>query len=333
MGTTMKRCLDEAGKLFTTRIWMHLLSKDVDGELNLLDRERQECTTEERTCKTLKTDHMLRARVVGHEPCDSEVGKRLDGDLVVRRLVTALVDGSGENRGTHTGTFRWRGDGLVVDGTLSGMTNVGTHRAPAFDECQQCDDRGVMEGRLCGRIVKAKDDRLLGCTVTASYRFRFDPGEGFQDTGFVGTIEGLVVRPCGDVDGPAQCLDLRGIPRGAYGNPWTVQDHTFQVFDHTGSPVAEAEIRTFGAFTGLDASFRTEVDLPDASTTSVDITLVHFSTAPTVEALDAAGNTVDAATMTVAATPETLTLHGAGIVKLVVTPPQDETLILEICLD
>ena len=326
MSTRSVRCLDDAAELWKHQVCMHPVSKDVEGRFDLLDRERQKCEQAESECVTLKTDHLVRAKLTGHEPCDSKVGGLLDGELVLRRLVHAFVDGSAERRGTHTGDFRWRGDGILVEGDMSGMTNVGTHREPAFDPCQQCDERGVMEGRLCGRIVKARDQRLLGCAVTGSYRFRFDPSEGFQDTGFTGTFEGLVVCGCGR----RPCLELDGLAPGSHANPWTIDGHTFEVHDHTGAVTPTAEVVTWGAFTGLNANYRTVVGLP-AATTSVDITLVHFSTPAEVRALDAGGAVVDAATMTVDAAAETLTLTGPGIVALEVVPPQDETLILRIC--
>lgn len=132
----------------------------------------------------------------------------LDGVLAVRRLVTAFVDGSGENRGLHTGALEWIGSDAQVRGTLSGTTNVGTHRQPAFDPCQECHAPGYMEGRLCGRVVKTRDNRLRGCQLTASYRLRFDPSEGAIDTGVTGTIEGLIVCSCGK----RECVDLAGFP-------------------------------------------------------------------------------------------------------------------------
>ena len=50
----------------------------------------------------------------------------------------------------------------------------GTHREPAFKDCQQCGDTGLMEARLCGRLATA-DPALVGAQVTAAYRFAYDP--------------------------------------------------------------------------------------------------------------------------------------------------------------
>ena len=61
--------------------------------------------------------------------CDGEASACLDGRFLVRNLVHALIE-DGQGRGPHTGDFVWRGDCLAVVGEMSGMTNVGTHRAP-----------------------------------------------------------------------------------------------------------------------------------------------------------------------------------------------------------
>ena len=318
-------CLEDARELWERRVCLEPVSKNLRGELKLLDRERQEC--EEPRCLTLKTDHLLRLEVQSHEPCDSELGRLLDGTLVVRRLVHALSNGTGEGRGLHTGEFQWAGADVRIAGQLSGMTNVGTHRQPPLDPCQECHAPGYMEGRLCGSIVQARDQRLVGCQVTAAYRLLFNPSEGFQDTGVRGTLEGLVVCACGT----GKCLDFTGFPLGSHANPWTVGGHSFQVIDGSGNPAASADVVTLGGFTGLHAGFQTRITLA-APASAVDITLAHFSTPATVTAFDASATAVDSATMTVANAPETLHLTGSGITTLLVDAPQDETLILELCV-
>lgn len=317
-------CLDDARRLWNQRVCLEPVSKNLRGELRLLDRERQQC--EESDCRTLKTDHMLKVEVHSHEPCDSDVGRLLDGVLFVRRLVSAMSDGTGEGRGLHTGEFRWVGADFRIEGHLSGMTNVGTHREPVFQACQECHAPGHMEGRLCGRIVKAKDKRLVGCQVTAGYRLHFDPSEGFQDTGIEGTLEGLVVCPCAK----GGCVSFTEFPEMSHPNPWTIGGHAFEVRDHTGTPTPTADVVTWGGSTGLNAGFETKIGLA-APAAGVDITLVHFATAATVTAYDASAVAVDSATMTVAGAPETFHLAGPGIVTLVVVAPQNETLILEVC--
>jgi hypothetical protein len=62
--------------------------------------------------------------------------------------------------------------------------------------CQECGERGVMEGRLCGRLVDVADPRLAGAQVTAAYRFAFDASEDGGRGALQGTVEGLAVRNC-----------------------------------------------------------------------------------------------------------------------------------------
>ena len=119
------------------------------------------------------------------------MGRLLDGTLVVRRLVSALHNGTGQGRGLHTGEFQWAGDGVRVAGHLSGMTNVGTHRPPVFGPAR--DARPATWKAGCAAHRPGQGPALVGCQVTAAYRLLFDPSEGFQDTGIQGTLEGLVV--------------------------------------------------------------------------------------------------------------------------------------------
>jgi hypothetical protein len=139
--------------------------------------------------------HELKVEVVAHAPCDSPEGRVLNGTLDVARLITAFEQ-DGDHRGLHAGDFVWTGVGTQVAGRMSGMTNVGTHRQPAFDKCQVCHARGVMEGRLCGEIVEAHDPKLKGCEVFGVYRIRFDPSAKGGSGGVAGTFEGVIVCPC-----------------------------------------------------------------------------------------------------------------------------------------
>jgi hypothetical protein len=318
-------CLDDPRELRDLAFCMHPVSKDVRGELVLLDSDLQRCAEEE--CRTLKTDHLLTLEnVVAHEPCDGELSRLLDGRLVVRSLITAFADGSGERRGLHTGVFDWSGSGGRVRGTLSGTTNAGTHRQPAFDPCQECEAPGFIEGRLCGQVLRAANERLRGCSVAASYRLRFDANEQAVGSGVTGIIEGLIVCPCA-----AECLDLTGFAAMAHPNPWIVGTMTFLVHDFNGTPTATADIVTIGAFTGLNAGFETRIALA-SPVDAVDIALVHFSAPASAVALDGSGTVIDTQTMTAAGgTAQTLHLGGGGIEALTVQAPNDETLILEIC--
>jgi hypothetical protein len=174
-------------------VCLNELSKNAEGQLSKPEGQQHVCPQDD--CRTLTTDQDLELTLRSHD-CDSEVGRLFDGRLRSLDLVTVYVDGDGNRRGMHTATFSWRCQAGLVQGTLSGLTNEGTHRAPAFDECQKCNETGVMEGRLCGRLVRTTEPRLSGAEVVAAYRLRFDSSREGAIGGVRGTLEGLVVQPC-----------------------------------------------------------------------------------------------------------------------------------------
>lgn len=194
-----RTCLEDARELFDQEVCLYEVSKNVEGQLNRWYAQREECR--EPRCETLKTGHLLSLEVTAFE-CDSPPSVALDGQLVVPQLVTAFANADPEARGLHTGAFTWQGNDVLVRGTLSGNTNVGTHREPHFDQCEGCDEKYHMEGRLCGRIVKARGEwrRLRGCQVTAVYHFRYDPVGDTGNAYLIGVIEGLIVCACGGYD-------------------------------------------------------------------------------------------------------------------------------------
>ena len=190
----MATCIDDPGTLLQKDWCVSALSKDLSGTLHLADSKPHQCATP--TCKTLKTVHQLTLKVVGHAPCDTHASALLDGPLTVERLVT-VFDQDGLHRGYHAGDFVWHGTaGITINGRMSGVTNVGSHRAPAFSECQKCDDKGVMEGRLCGQILSPNNPALNGCQVVGDYRIRFDPGATGGQGGVRGTLEGVILCSC-----------------------------------------------------------------------------------------------------------------------------------------
>ncbi|MGC1209006.1 MAG: hypothetical protein WA880_13715, partial [Ornithinimicrobium sp.] len=113
-------------------------------------------------------------------------------------------------------------------------------------------------------------------------------------------------------------------------NPWTLNGHTFEVFDHTGAPTANARIVDLGGLIGLDVNYEMRVVLA-APASSLDITLAQFSSPATVAAFDGSGTTLDSATMTGASGPQTLHLTGPGIASLIVKAPGNETILLKLC--
>lgn len=298
------------------------LSKDLEGDLVLVDANRHECR--ELDCVTLTAEHLLRVRVVSHR-CDSKVGSLLDGKLVSRDLTTVFAGGSGLRRGLHTGTFVWRSAVGEVQGRMSGMTNEGTHRKPAFEGCQECGEVGVMEGRLCGRLVRASDPTLVGAQVTAAYRFVVEPGDEGGEGGLRGTIEGLVVRSCSP---SKECVAFGTV--GSDVNPRTVGQVTVRTSDLNG-PTGQTTVVTWGPVTGLHLWHSSTITFAQP-VSGAEVTLARFATLATATALDGAGTVVATTAMTAGQqVEETLVLAGAGIASVLVESPADEVLLSRVC--
>lgn len=188
---TQFKCFDDPAAILEKAFCVSALSKDMNGDLKLGPSKEQKCKEPE--CRTLRTVHALKVKVFGTN-CDSGTAKPLDGALVAK-LVTAF-DTDGLHRGFHSGDFTWTGvGGLKVTGRMSGVTNEGSHRRPIKD-CQKCEDRGIMEGKLCGQVVEAGNSKLKGCQVIAAYRIKFDPSVKGGSGAVVGTIEGVIVCFC-----------------------------------------------------------------------------------------------------------------------------------------
>jgi len=188
------QCLDDPATMLQKEWCISALSKDLRGTLHLSDHKTHQCQTP--PCKTLKTVHQVKLNIVGHPPCDSQTAHVLDGVIKIDKLVT-VFDQDGQHRGFHAGDFTWQGAGSTqVTGRISGVTNVGTHRLPIFTDCQKCDAKGVMEGRLCGQIASTSTAALNGCQVMAAYRIKFDPSLTGGQGDVSATLEGVIICSC-----------------------------------------------------------------------------------------------------------------------------------------
>jgi hypothetical protein len=167
------------------------VSKDVEGEFGPPDSERRQCREPE--CLTLTSLQTLILKLGSASDCDRV--PELDGALEIRDLAH-VFDDNGNERGMHAGDFRWESAAGLVLGTLSGITNAGTHRPPAFGDCQRCHDP-VLEGHLRGTVCRPREPRFAGCSVVGGYRLRIDPAsDGIPQQRVTGTFEGLLVCPC-----------------------------------------------------------------------------------------------------------------------------------------
>jgi hypothetical protein len=175
-------------EMIEIKFCMSEVSKELKGQFTVLDRDLQEC--KDPPCKTLKGLIAVEAEVNPHKPCDSRISGILNG-MIKGELAFAYIE-DGTRRGIHAGEFEWHGADAMLKGRMSGVTNAGTHHPPA-GTCEPCDRGGHMEGRLDAVVVEGK---MLGYRVWAAYAIDFDSGFDVQDTGFQGTIEGVLIAPC-----------------------------------------------------------------------------------------------------------------------------------------
>lgn len=178
---------------YDSKICLHNISKNVSGKLVLVKSRTEKCSTP--TCNTFKTVHKLDVSLkTSGTRCDSVNGMKLDGKIVVTELVHGFII-DGNSRGYHRGKFSWlnnSGSSLAI-GQIWGITNAGTHRYP-LKECEACNVKGHMEGRLVGTISKPSE--LKGCGVYANYLFAYDSTSAIESASIKGTIEGIIECAC-----------------------------------------------------------------------------------------------------------------------------------------
>lgn len=186
-------CPDDPRLMLEQRTCVAALSKTLEGRIGRPDPERREC--DDPPCLSLTTRQSLELEVQAFE-CDQDLVP-LRGVLRVIDLVH-VFDTSAEQRGFHSGDFRWEWERTLVFGRMSGTTNAGTHHRPVLD-CQDCKAPGFLQGRLCGSIARTEDPALRGAQVFANYLLRVGDlaGEGIPEQGVLGTLEGVLVRGCG----------------------------------------------------------------------------------------------------------------------------------------
>jgi hypothetical protein len=184
---------DDPARLLATDLCLHAVSKDLTGVMKTVHAETEVCPDE---CRTLKTVHSLSLRVRRHN-CDAKLAAALDGTITVLHLAHAFVNGDVKDRGVHAGEFIWSTPAVYVKGLMAGVTNAGTHRRPAFGECQVCHQPDVFEGRLIGRVLKSRSPDLRGAEITADYRIRWAPSaRRGSSIKVVGTLEGAILKEC-----------------------------------------------------------------------------------------------------------------------------------------
>lgn len=193
MAFTRTRCPDNLRTIESGRFCLASLSKDLRGEQT--DPSARPGGCDKPGCKTLVSREVVRLEAVSHGDCDDELARTLDGGIELQ-LVHAL-NGDTRRRGYHYARFRWAGPGFDISGEMSGTTNAGVHREPAFKGCESCESVPIAAGRFCGEFTKARRKALQDARVFGIYRLDLnDPtAEGFEGP-VTGTLEGVLFQPC-----------------------------------------------------------------------------------------------------------------------------------------
>lgn len=134
------------------------------------------------------------------------------------------------------------------------------------------------------------------------------------------------------------CIDFTQLKPRKGANPRTKDKVRFETRDHNGKTCKETSIVNWEnalgkKVSGLNCEYFLYVDLP-CSARSVELTLTHFSRPAEITALNDDGKRVDAKKMIgKRGVPETISLNGKGITKVVIAAPQNEVLLHKICFD
>jgi hypothetical protein len=193
-------CADKPEDIRCPRMCLTSISKNLRGDVLLIDVEKEECG--EPRCVTLKLINFAQMRATSNEPCDTQgaQGGLFDGTLKLYDLIHAFIDGSPETRGWHGASFRLEGPDGTIDGTFSGLTNANTFRDPFNGEHgRECRVQNVMEGRFCGTVQRAGQEQLVGAQAIGTYRLFAE--KGFMERNppglpIYGTLEGVIVVTC-----------------------------------------------------------------------------------------------------------------------------------------
>jgi hypothetical protein len=188
------RCPDNPRTMAAGRFCLASLSKDLRGKAAKPDPRRHSCG--EPKCETLVSAQVVELELVSHGDCDDDLARLLDGGLKLS-LIHAMKDGDTRARGFHYARFEWSAPGTLIVGEMSGATNAGVHREPAFKACEKCESIPIDEGRFCGQVERARRKAFEGAQVFGIYRLDLDDPTQDGFAGAVkGTLEGVVLQPC-----------------------------------------------------------------------------------------------------------------------------------------
>jgi hypothetical protein len=187
----------DARTLISNSYCLQEISKDLQGEVTVLDRIQKTCGNP--TCDTLTLIQHVHL-VQNPAQCDSELGRVLNGEIQVLNLTTVFTGLQEILRGVHAADFYWKpsAGGSIGPGTLQGITNAGIVRPPAArQECERCLEVGILTGHLFAPGTRVPGIPVPDFYVDAVYRLAWDPIAQVRQTAPVrGTLEGVILMPC-----------------------------------------------------------------------------------------------------------------------------------------
>lgn len=174
---------------------LHEISKDIEGEVLVLDADHRTCANPSCNPLTLVLHLGLTLRSAA---CDSKFGTLLDGGMRAWNLTTVFTGPNENFRGLHAADFYWKPvAGGILNGTLEGISNAGLVRPPVSQGCESCGDNGLLTGHMFGTGINVPGVPVPDFNVEAVYRLRWDPIASIKGTApVIGTLEGVVIMPC-----------------------------------------------------------------------------------------------------------------------------------------
>ena len=177
---------------FNDKICLHVVSKNIRGEFRIEQADNQDC--EPTDCTTVK--HYSQSRMeITPGPCDSDLSREILSGQAEGEAVAAFRDSNPDDRGGHTGRFKWAGQGADLYARLRGIINAGTHRDP-LKECEECHTPNHAEGWVRAAIIDGSHE---GCRVAANYAMTIRRND--EGGEFMGTMEGLLICQCSEEGG------------------------------------------------------------------------------------------------------------------------------------
>lgn len=128
------------------------------------------------------------------------------------------------------------------------------------------------------------------------------------------------------------CFEFSQQKPGSYANPLKLDGYSATTFDHRGKQNKTNSIRDWEGKNALDIGHKIQIELPKA-VREVDISMIHFSSPPALEAIDANGNSVEKKQLEIPPkSVQTVTFRSEKAFQTIVLhAPQNEALLLSVC--